>query len=90
MRQGEDVRIEVADTGVGIAEADLPGLFEPFNRGAHRHSTIEGTGIGLAVTRALVELMDGRIDVVSTPGQGSTFGVELPIVAEAQMPSRPT
>ncbi len=76
------VRIEVADTGVGIATADLPGLFEPFNRGAHRHSTIEGTGIGLAVTRALVELMGGCIDVISTPGQGSTFGVELPL-AEA-------
>jgi signal transduction histidine kinase len=90
MLQGTDVRIEVADTGVGIAEADLAGLFEPFNRGAHRHSTIEGTGIGLAVTRALVDLMGGRIDVISTQGQGSTFGVELPIAVADQMPSRPT
>ncbi|MBX3603662.1 MAG: PAS domain-containing protein [Piscinibacter sp.] len=90
MPQGADVRIEVADTGMGIAADDLPGLFEPFNRGAHRHSTIEGTGIGLAVTRALVDLMGGRIDVFSTPGEGSTFGVELPIAADDQMPSRPT
>jgi len=73
-----EVAVHVADTGVGIASGDLPGLFEPFNRGAHRHSAIEGTGIGLAVTRALVQLMQGRLDVCSTPGEGSTFSVVLP------------
>jgi PAS domain S-box-containing protein len=67
----------VSDTGVGIAAADLSTLFEPFHRGAHQHSAIEGAGIGLAVTRSLVELMGGRIDVVSVPGQGSTFSVTL-------------
>lgn len=67
----------VSDTGVGIAAADLATLFEPFHRGAHQHSAIEGSGIGLAVTRALVELMGGRIDVVSVPGEGSTFSVTL-------------
>jgi PAS domain S-box-containing protein len=73
-----EVTLQVIDTGVGIASADLPGLFEPFNRGAHRRSAIEGTGIGLAVTRALVQLMQGRLEVQSTPGQGSTFSVTLP------------
>ena len=73
----ELVVLLVSDTGVGIAAADLPTLFEPFHRGAHQHSAIEGAGIGLAVTRSLVELMGGRIDVVSVPGQGSTFSVTL-------------
>jgi PAS domain S-box-containing protein len=74
---GDLVVLLVSDTGVGIASADLSALFEPFNRGAHQHSAIEGAGIGLAVTRALVELMGGRIDVASVPGQGSTFSVTL-------------
>ena len=73
----ELVVLLVSDTGVGIAAADLSTLFEPFHRGAHQHSAIEGAGIGLAVTRSLVELMGGRIDVVSVPGQGSTFSVTL-------------
>jgi len=71
-------RIEVADSGLGIEPAHLAKLFEPFQRGAHTHGTIEGSGIGLAVTRSLVELMGGRIEVASTPGQGSVFGVVLP------------
>jgi PAS domain S-box-containing protein len=72
------LRLEVADTGVGIAPEHLARLFEPFQRGAHRYSAIEGTGIGLAVSKSLVELMGGRIDVHSTPGEGSRFVVELP------------
>jgi signal transduction histidine kinase len=73
-----EVSLQVSDTGVGIAAAELADLFEPFNRGAHRRSAIEGTGIGLAVTKGLVQLMHGRLDVQSTPGVGSTFGVTLP------------
>jgi PAS domain S-box-containing protein len=76
--QDDEVRLQVADTGVGIAPAELAGLFEPFNRGAHRRSAIEGAGIGLAVTKALVQLMHGRLEVQSTPGAGSTFSVFLP------------
>ena len=70
--------VHVIDTGVGIATDELAQLFEPFHRGAHRHSAIEGTGIGLAVTRALVQLMQGRLEVRSTLGEGSTFSVALP------------
>ncbi len=70
--------IEVSDTGVGIDAADLPHLFEPFNRLAQAGGGVEGTGIGLSVTRALVTLMQGRIEARSTPGAGTTFQVTLP------------
>ncbi len=71
------VRVEVRDTGPGIAEVDLPRLFDPFDR-LGQTSDVEGTGIGLPLCRRLVELMGGRIEVVSTPGVGSTFTVVLP------------
>jgi signal transduction histidine kinase len=70
--------ITVQDTGVGIDPADLPHLFEPFNRLAQTRGTVEGTGIGLSVTRALVTLMHGRIQASSQPGVGSSFHVLLP------------
>jgi PAS domain S-box-containing protein len=70
--------ITVQDNGVGIAAADLPHLFEPFNRLAQARSGVEGTGIGLSVTRALVTLMQGRIQVSSQPGVGSSFHILLP------------
>jgi PAS domain S-box-containing protein len=70
--------IELKDTGLGINAADLPHLFEPFNRLAQARGGIEGTGIGLTVTRALVTLMQGHIQVSSHSGVGSTFTVTLP------------
>ena len=88
------IAIHVVDTGAGIAGGDLPNIFEPFHRGAHQHSTIEGTGIGLAVTRNLVELMNGHLAVRSVVGAGSTFSVILPAVdraaAQSQLVSLPT
>jgi PAS domain S-box-containing protein len=75
---GARVRLEVSDTGLGIAPEHLSRLFEPFQRGAQGQSAIEGTGIGLAVCKSLIELMGGRIDVQSTPGKGSVFAIELP------------
>jgi hypothetical protein len=77
-RRGAEVAIHVSDSGVGIAPADLPLLFEPFYRGAQQQSSIQGTGIGLAITAGLAQAMHGRIDVHSTPGLGSTFTVVLP------------
>ncbi len=71
------VRLDVIDTGVGIAPEDLATLFQPFQRGAQARGPIEGVGIGLAVTRALVELMGGHVEVRSAPGAGSTFSVTL-------------
>jgi len=77
-RDGAFVRIDVSDTGTGIGPEHLTQLFEPFQRGAHAHGPIEGTGIGLAVSRTLVELMGGRLEVQSAAGVGSTFSVFLP------------
>ena len=75
--EGGEAVIEVQDTGMGIAAEDMATLFDPFQRGAQAKGTIEGAGIGLAVTKALVELMGGRIAVASAPGHGSTFSVTL-------------
>ena len=72
-------RVDVTDTGVGIAAADLPRLFIEFNQleagAAKKH---QGTGLGLALTRRLVEAQGGRVAVTSTPGAGSTFSAILP------------
>jgi PAS domain S-box-containing protein len=71
--------IEVADEGIGIEEEKLEILFDVFTQ-ADQSSTreFEGTGLGLAITRRYVEMMGGSIGVESTPGEGSTFRVELP------------
>jgi PAS domain S-box-containing protein len=74
--------IAVADTGVGIAEEHLQRLFEPFQRGPHERSGIEGSGIGLALTQALVLRMGGTLGVQSRPGEGSVFSVRLPVVPD--------
>jgi signal transduction histidine kinase len=75
---GDRVRIEVADTGVGIAEESLERLFVPFDRIDAEGTGVEGTGLGLTVSKRLVEVMAGRLTVESEVGVGSTFSVELP------------
>ena len=74
----DEVRIEVADTGVGIAEESLERLFVPFDRIEAQRTGVEGTGLGLTLSKRLVEVMAGRLTVESEVGVGSTFGVELP------------
>lgn len=71
------IHIEVIDDGLGIAEADLPGIFEAFSRLHNRRYDIEGAGIGLSITKQLVELMGGIVDVESTLNKGSKFWIEL-------------
>jgi PAS domain S-box-containing protein len=71
------VRISVKDTGTGLAPSQLEQLFQPFNRIGQEHSVEEGTGIGLVVTKQLVELMGGLIGVESTVGIGTVFWVEF-------------
>lgn len=75
------LRIEIADTGRGIAPEHIPGLFTPFNRGdAEAARRTEGTGLGLAITRRLAEAMEGTVDVRSRPGEGTVFTLRLPII----------
>jgi signal transduction histidine kinase/ActR/RegA family two-component response regulator len=76
-RDGERAVIKVIDVGSGIPDEDLPLLFTAFERGAARGSGIEGSGLGLALTKNLVEAMGGSIGVETGPG-GSTFYVSLP------------
>jgi PAS domain S-box-containing protein len=85
----ERVRLEVADSGIGIPEADQAHLFERFHRveGASAR-THEGTGIGLALVAELVHAHGGNVSVLSTLGEGSTFGVELPFGPGQLAPER--
>jgi PAS domain S-box-containing protein len=76
-REGDSVVLRVEDNGQGMAEDQLARLFTPFERAGAQHSSIAGTGLGLALARQLTESMGGRIDVQSTPGQGSVFSVQL-------------
>jgi PAS domain S-box-containing protein len=73
------IRIHVHDTGIGIAPERLSELFQPFNRLGQELGEVEGTGIGLAITKQLVEAMGGRVGAASATGQGSDFWLELPL-----------
>jgi PAS domain S-box-containing protein len=87
-RDRDEVVITVSDTGHGMSPPQLSELFQPFNRLGRDSGPMPGTGIGLVVTRRLIELMNGRIDVSSTEGQGSTFAVSL-AAAHADPVARP-
>lgn len=90
-KREEQVWIYVADTGVGIRDDFLPRLFSPFER-EHQDDdySVEGVGLGLAITRYLVELMDGRIVACSTRGEGSTFTVSFPALERLPESKRQT
>ncbi|MDQ3854995.1 MAG: DUF4118 domain-containing protein [Chloroflexota bacterium] len=78
-----EVRVEVCDEGPGIAEDSLPRLFEPFYRAVTGASRPKGTGLGLAVTKGLVEAHGGRVAAENLPVRGSRFSFTLPAVAPA-------
>ncbi len=81
-RVGAEAVLEVADTGVGIPEDEIPRLFERFHRvEGTKGRTQEGSGIGLALVHELAKLHGGRIEVSSTLGQGTTFRVRVPLGA---------
>ena len=71
------IRISITDTGAGLSPENIGQLFQPFNRLGQESSTEQGTGIGLVLSKRLVELMDGEIGVESTVGVGSVFWIEL-------------
>jgi signal transduction histidine kinase/ActR/RegA family two-component response regulator len=76
---GGVVRITVKDTGLGMTQSQLDGLYQSFNRLGREASGKPGAGIGLVVTRTLVSLMQGQMSVRSQPGEGSEFTVSLPM-----------
>ena len=80
-KEGDDAVLEVSDTGAGIAPGDLRHIFTRFWRGDRSRSRATGgAGIGLAIVRELVRAHEGRVDVDSTLGEGSTFRVVLPAI----------
>ena len=84
----DSIRISVRDTGAGLAPEQLAQLFQPFNRLGREASAEEGTGIGLVVTKRLVDLMGGAIGADSTVGVGSVFWVELGLTTAPQLSVR--
>ena len=81
-RDDDTVEYAVADDGIGIDPGQLDGIFEVFQR-LHTREEFEGTGIGLSVCRKIVDRHDGEIRVESSPGEGSTFFVTLPVAGES-------
>jgi len=82
-RDNGEVRLSVHDTGIGIAAEDQQRIFEEFQQASHQgERSREGTGLGLTLTKRMVELHGGTITVQSAPGKGSTFTVALPLMKE--------
>ncbi|KPF78047.1 histidine kinase [Brevundimonas sp. AAP58] len=77
---GDRVRIAVTDTGIGIAAEDLARLAQPFEQVEGQHSkTTQGTGLGLALTKSLIELHGGQMRMESEPGEGTTVSFDIPV-----------
>jgi signal transduction histidine kinase len=76
------IRISVTDNGVGLSQDKSSTLFEPFNRFGAEYSDIEGTGIGLSISKGLVELMNGKIGYEDQDPQGSCFYIEIPMISD--------
>ncbi len=86
-RDGQFAEIIIADTGVGIPKEQLPKIFDRFYQvdGSHTREQ-EGTGIGLSLTKELVELHKGKIEVESEEGKGTTFRISFPLGKEHLKP----
>jgi two-component system CheB/CheR fusion protein len=81
-RRGRNLRIEVRDTGIGIAAEQLRLIFEEFYQvGISPHSSRDGYGLGLSIVQRIARLLNINVDVSSQPGQGSVFAIELPSAA---------
>jgi CheY-like chemotaxis protein len=85
--EGSELRFEITDTGIGIAEADIPALFQPLEQLDSSDSRqYGGSGLGLSVSKRLVEILGGSIGVSSQLTQGSTFWFTIPLVVEFEAP----
>ena len=83
--QDDRIRLSVTDTGEGIAPEGLARLFVPFERLGQEFGSVEGTGLGLVVSRRLAEAMGGRLGAESQVGVGSTFWIDLPMAPDASL-----
>lgn len=83
------LELTVTDTGMGMSPEQLAQLFQPFNRLGREHSDIEGTGIGLVISKRLAEAMGGTLSASSEFGQGSSFVLRLPIAEAPDVTQRP-
>ena len=86
---GDRVRIEISDEGPGVPVAEVERIFSPFERGADTAGSVEGTGLGLAVARALVDAMGGVLSLGGRTGGGTTFVVDLVAAREPAVDARP-
>jgi signal transduction histidine kinase len=87
-RSGERLEFCVEDNGPGIDATDLPLIFEKFYRGRKSSNSVKGSGMGLAIARAIVTAHGGEIEASSVPGQGATFRFWIPL--EEKEPGSPT
>jgi CheY-like chemotaxis protein len=85
-RRSFEVEIEVSDSGLGMTDTQMASLFQPYNRLGRENSNIEGTGIGLVITRRLTELMGGTLNVASEAGRGTVCTLRLPAADTADLP----
>ncbi|MGE5427707.1 MAG: ATP-binding protein [Methylococcaceae bacterium] len=84
----EHIRIDIIDTGIGISKENVQLIFEQFARVTNKKQ-YEGTGVGLTITQKIIHLMNGSIELESTPGQGTHFIVELPLLKTDQLVEMP-
>jgi signal transduction histidine kinase len=87
---GDSARIEVSDSGLGMAQEDLAHVFDRFFRAAATRDEVPGVGLGLTIVKTIVEAHGGTIGVTSSEGVGTTFRIELPLVTAAATVSSAT
>jgi signal transduction histidine kinase len=87
--EGSRFRLEVEDTGIGIDPEDMARLFQEFQQLQNSRSADQGTGLGLALTRHIVEAQGGQVSVRSNPGRGTIFSAVLPLNGMDQAGMRP-